>query len=400
MFLTNTFQWPWTRIAGLAAPRPLLFVNSDNDRIFPMDANERIMARLERLYSLYGAGDRVDAVVSVGGHAYREDIRQAVYRFVNAHLKSDPRPVTDGELDVVSEGAQVPYVAIPYEKLRVFPTDADLPVDQINTKIDETFVPMAPVEPPKSGEYDVWRAKLVAELRRVSFANFPANVAAAKKVGEADEATDRLSSEDGIEFRLRYPSGKPSGSVLLVVLNEDEAATVPEWLESAKERDDTIVLCEVRGIGATRWTQKDPPNYVARSHALLGRTVDSGRVWDVIAAAKYLAMAGNGGKRDVRVAGKGAAGVIATYAAALDDQIAAVTVVAPPPSHMDTGAPQFLNVLRVCDVPVSLGLVAPRPLKLIDAPGEWKATQAVYAAAGAADKLSLKSGAGFQPARQ
>ena len=36
MFLHNTFRWPWVRIAGLIAPRPLLFVNSDNDRIFPI----------------------------------------------------------------------------------------------------------------------------------------------------------------------------------------------------------------------------------------------------------------------------------------------------------------------------------------------------------------------------
>jgi hypothetical protein len=298
----------------------------------------------------------------------------------------------------------VPYIAIPYEKLRVFPTDADLPADEINTRIDESFVAAAKVESPQSGEYDAWRKKLIGELRRVSFAHFPEVVPPAKRIGDADEATERLSSEDGIEFRLRYPTGKPTGSVLLVVLNEEEAESVPEWLDDAKERDQTVVLCEARGIGATRWTQKDPPNYVARSHALLGRTVDSGRVWDVIAAAKYLAATpGNGGKREVRVAGQGAAGVIAAYAAALDDQIAAVTVVAPPKSHMDDAAPQFLNVLRVGDVPVSIGLIAPRPLKLLDAPNDWKATQDVYAAAGAADKLSLpavKSGAGFQPARQ
>src|SRR5881296_959217 len=30
MFLYNTYQWPWTRIAALVAPRPLLFVNSDH----------------------------------------------------------------------------------------------------------------------------------------------------------------------------------------------------------------------------------------------------------------------------------------------------------------------------------------------------------------------------------
>lgn len=126
MFLHNTFAWPWTRIATLIAPRPLLFVNSDDDAIFPMDANERISKRLERLYSLYGAGDRVDAVVSIGGHAYRQDIRQAVYRVLNTHLKHDPRPVTDSEQDLVSDGQH----PIEPERLRVFATDDDIPDDQ------------------------------------------------------------------------------------------------------------------------------------------------------------------------------------------------------------------------------------------------------------------------------
>ncbi len=64
---------------GTRCARPLLFTNSDQDGIFPMDANERIINRLKRLYSLFGASDRVNAIVSVGGHAYREDIRQAAY---------------------------------------------------------------------------------------------------------------------------------------------------------------------------------------------------------------------------------------------------------------------------------------------------------------------------------
>ena len=33
MFLYNTYQWDWTTIAALVAPRPMLFANSDNDRI-------------------------------------------------------------------------------------------------------------------------------------------------------------------------------------------------------------------------------------------------------------------------------------------------------------------------------------------------------------------------------
>ena len=83
------------RHGSIVAPRPLLFVNSDPDRIVPMDANDRVINRLERVYSLYGTSDVVDAVVSIGGHAYRKDIRRAAYRSINLHLKVDPRVVAD-----------------------------------------------------------------------------------------------------------------------------------------------------------------------------------------------------------------------------------------------------------------------------------------------------------------
>lgn len=396
MFLYNTFQWPWTRIAGLIAPRPLLFVNSDQDSIFPMDANARIINRLERLYSLYGAGDQVDAVVSVGGHAYRKDIRQAAYRFINMHLKHDPQTVTDSEMDIVSEGRSPGESPIRPELLRVFPHDADLPPDELNTTIDEHFVPLGKPASPAPGRHHEWKQALLGELRRVTFGYFPKRVPPATTLGEPNGTTERLESEEGIEFRLRFPLGRDATSakksVLLAVMNEDEAGTIPEWIEQVADADQAIILCEPRGIGATEWTTENPPNYVERAHALLGRTVDTGRVWDVIAASQALSARWENAGADlpVHVAGRAAAGLIAAYAAALDDRIGGVTLVSPPTTHVESTAPQFLNVLRVCDVPDVLGLIAPRPLKLIDVDrSEFARTTAAYAAAGAIDRLSL-----------
>ncbi|HZN32251.1 MAG TPA: prolyl oligopeptidase family serine peptidase [Pirellulaceae bacterium] len=393
MFLYNTFQWPWTRIANLVAPRPMLFVNSDKDAIFPMDANERISPRLERLYSLYGAGGDVDAVVSVGGHAYRQDIRQAVYQFINAHLKGDARPITDSEIDIVSEGRDPgPYPIAP-ERLRVFPTDADLPRDEVNTKIDQQFVPIAKNAAPKAGEFEAWKATLRAELRRVSFRYFPETIPAAKKISDADALTERLESEEGVGFHLRFIGEKlpgPKNGMLLVVLGEEEAGTTPDWIKNVPSDGRAVVLCEPRGIGATKWTRKNGPNYVERSHALLGRTVDTGRVWDVIAAAKFLNVHYQS-RPKIFVAGREGAGLIAAYAAALDDSIAGVTLIQPPATHMDSAAPQFLSVLRICDVPAALGLIAPRPLVVEGSPADvFAVTSAAYSAAGAGEKLSIK----------
>ncbi|MBC7857037.1 MAG: prolyl oligopeptidase family serine peptidase [Pirellulaceae bacterium] len=374
MFLYNTYQWPWTRIAGLVAPRPMLFINSDKDAIFPMDANDRIINRLERTYGLYGKGNDVDSVVSVGGHAYRQDIRQAAYVFINTHLKGDPRHVTDSERDIVTEGGNPGPYPIPPEKLRVFPNDGDLPRDQLNTKIDESFVPLAKIVPPVAGKFAEWKAPLLKQLRGTSFRYFPESIPAAKKLKDIDAATERLTSEENIQFELRYPAGKAmtksntSKGILLVVLGEEDAGKTPDWLKDVNSDGKTIVLCEPRGIGATRWTRKNGPNYVERSHALLGRTVDTGRVWDIIAAAKYLAAQTKSGDTTplIHVAGQGPAGLLAAYAAVLDDQIAGVTLLSPSNSLMEKDSPQFLSALRTCDVKEALQLIAPRPLRLIE----------------------------------
>ncbi len=391
MFLYNTFAWPWTNIAALIAPRPLLFANSDADRIFPMDANERIINRLERLYSLFGAGDRVDAVVSIGGHAYRQDLRQAAFRFINTYLKNDPRPVEDGEVDLVIEEEKTVTHPIEPELLRVFPTDPDIPKDELNTKIDESFVPMANVAAPSPGEFETWRKGLCAELRRVSFRPFPKRIPAARVAAAGDAGDVRLTSEPGIEFFVRTASKSPPASptrIVLAVMNPDDPPGAPEWLASVTRPEDAVLICEPRGVGQAAWTRNNPPNYVERALPLLGRTADLGRVWDVAAAARWLR--GRFPDAEVHVAGRAGAGVIGAYAALWEPDIAGVVLVAPPPSHMDPAAPQFLNVLRVCDIADALGMLAPRPLRLIEskAPDAWSKTAAAYAASGAPDRLA------------
>jgi len=395
MFLYNTFRWPWTRIAALVTPRPLLFTNSDNDGIFPMDANERVINRLERVYSLYGASDLVDAVVSIGGHAYRQDIRQAAYRFINTHLKDDPRVVADSEADLIaSEGKDQKY-PIPLEKLRVFPKDSDIPKDELNTTIDRHFVPMAKVEPPAEGKFAEWKTALHAELRRLSFGYFPERIPSAKLLERAEPEVARVDTEPGISVRLqRVSTFKPTKDVkrvLLVVRNPASETPVTEFMHRVHEAGDEMYVCEPRGVGDTRWTQKDPPNYVARSHVLLGRTVDTGRVWDVIAAARYL-RAEHDGKVPVYLVGEGAAGVLGAYAALWEADIDGVILNKPPLSHMQDGAPQFLNALRVCDVPDVLGMLAPRPLTVYGTSREQlEKVAAIYAAAGSPAKLIVQT---------
>jgi dienelactone hydrolase len=390
MFLYNTFRWPWTRIAALIAPRPMLFTNSDQDGIFPMDANRRVINGLERIYSLYGAGDFVDSFVSIGGHAYRQDIRQAAYRFINTYLRNDPRIVTDSEVDLVTGPENKRRYPIPPEKLRVFPQDSDIPEDQLNTTIDQHFVPMAQVEPPKQGEYETWRAPILAELRRVTFGYFPERIPPAQFLERGKPFGDWVSSEHGMKVHLweiaKDGSTREPADIVLVVRNPDPNDHALNWLPAVMKPNDFVYVCAPRGIYQTHWTQKDPPNYVERSHVLLGRTVDTGRVWDVIATARYLRA--QHPDLPLYVAGKGPGAVLAAYAALLEPDIAGVIALDPPSSHMDVKAPQFLNVLRVCDIPDAFGMLAPRLLTIRGWTGDGPAKVAqIYAAAGASDRL-------------
>ncbi|HLJ09796.1 MAG TPA: prolyl oligopeptidase family serine peptidase [Planctomycetaceae bacterium] len=391
MFLYNTFEWPWTRIAGLVAPRPLLFVNSDADAIFPMDANERVISQLEKLYSLYGAGDRVDAVVSVGGHAYRQDIRQAAYRFINLYLKTDARPVTDSEVDIVEDPPAKVVHPIEPERLRVFPTDRDIPSDQLNTTIDQHFVPMAHVATPTHDNFDDWKLALTTELRRVVFGSFPERIPAARVVKQDSPQVARLETEEGISVRLETLADPAPGAqprrILLFVQNWGNDSPLPAWFEKTRRTHDHVLRCEPRGVGDTRWSSKNPPNYILRSHVLLGRTVDTGRVFDLIAIARYLRETYK--NVPIFVVGEGPGAVLAGYAAALEPDIAGVIAYDPPKTHMNSAAPQFLNVLRVGDIPQILGLLAPRPLTILNADDEFKATAAIFDAAGAAERFTL-----------
>src|SRR6266487_253223 len=163
MFLINTFQWPWTDIAALIAPRPMLFENSGHDTIFPMSSNDRIRARLEGLYGLYtNRTERLfDIGVMPGGHDDKVELRLMAYRWINRFLKGEDKPVTEPE-----------FAKIEGKLLRAFPNE--LPSDEINTKIDESFVPLASESLPQSRpEYEKWRAQKLGELRRLSLRGVP-----------------------------------------------------------------------------------------------------------------------------------------------------------------------------------------------------------------------------------
>ena len=373
MFFYNTYQWDWPLIAALIAPRPFLFANSDADTIFPMAGNRRISDKMRKLYKLVGVPEKFDDYVSVGGHAYRPDLRVAVFRFLNKHLKGDTKtPVVDAKFD-----------PIPGKDLRVWVTDDEIPKDARNAKIDETFVPRGHLTLPEGKEpreFTAWQKKAIDAIRERSFKPLPYVVSAGEHVSEDDTLVLRSRLRD---TTVLPPTPVDDKSPLLICL---DTPTSPErridWLRR-ENRLHEMVFVSPPGDSAFPWTRTSPPNRVERSLMLLGQTVDQQKVNDFLAAVKYL-------KRDwslkqLRVGGSGRDGILAAYAALLDPTIAEVLLVLPPTSHIE--GPHFPGILRTVDIPEALGLLAPRPLTIVGDDPAFDRTAEIYRLAGAADKL-------------
>jgi hypothetical protein len=377
MFLHNTYQWDWTTIAALIAPRPMLFANSDSDPIFPMDANRRIYKKLQTIYGLYGKDQSVSEYVSTGGHDYRPDLRGAIFQFLNRHLKGDPTAK-------VEDSAK--YKPLKGRELRVFPEDKDIPKDAINDRIDETFIPTAKVTLPEKGKFEEWKKAMIAELRRKSFRTLPEKSVEAKIVRGTHIPSFYIERRTYGEYESHmfwYAKDKRVDMVLgwhARFLRQDE-----KRLDAVlgSKFDEAYVLknnfCAFN-IGRP-WIRKSPPNYEERSRALLGWTADLENVDEIRSMVKLHKQ-----KEGVRIIGKSTDGILAAYAGLFEPSIKEVVVIDPPKSHKE--GPYFLNVMRVLDIPEALGLLAPTPLTIIG--GDEKAfarTAEIYRLAGAADKL-------------
>ncbi len=254
--------------------KPLLFANSDNDSIFPMDGNRRIIARLRTCYDMLGSKGNVDDYVSKGGHDYRPDLRIAVFSFLNKHLKGEVGTVKDAD-----------FPKIDGKDLRVFPEEKDLPKDAINATVDEVFVPKAEVKlPEKKEDFAAWKAGMVKRLRETSFRAIPEQVPTMKEIRSRNGESEDFSAEVGMEFfgKMIHANVDGDKTGTLVVMNPDDDASI-EGANWTKRHPNATTIYGIfpRGGGPNKWTRKNPPNTIERSLVLVGQTVDGARVRDI-----------------------------------------------------------------------------------------------------------------------
>ncbi|WP_265596372.1 acetylxylan esterase [Verrucomicrobium sp. BvORR106] len=396
MFFVNTFRWDYDRLAALVAPRALLVTNTDKDGIFPIDGVFNIYQSTRRVYKALGAEGNIGLHIAEGPHKDMQPLNTGEFHWMMRHLQGA------GLMDTTDTPA---VKGIPMEKLRVF---QELPADQINTRVDEVFVPLAgAVETPQDqAAWDKMREGWMEALRSRCFGGWSSLGEPATKLSDPVVTTNRdvtltawklapSSDRDpeggGDLFLLHGAAFKPEDLELMVLHALDDegwqevgntfgaafpavvgqkVAAKPDDKAFAEERDmlthrkwGMIYFCP-RGVGPRALS----PDVKTRTHQLrryylLGQTLEGQQVWDVRCAIRGLRSVDALKQASLWIQASRHQAGNAVYASLFEDGITRLDLHEVPTSHRD--GPVYLNVLKYLDLPQAAAMAAQRTRVII-----------------------------------
>jgi len=380
MFVVNTYRWDYPMVGALIAPRALLISGGDKDDLFPVEGVVRLHAGIRKIYRLYDADRKIGLHFVEGPHRDTQPLRIHAFSWFNRHLKHK-----DPLIETAARSFFEP------QQLKVFD---ELPKNEINTRISETFTPKAEIAavPESAAKWRAQRDEWIETLREKCFRGWPGagEPPDVKLVWSAQHNRIRLSAYDfasqhdiNLRFYLaqRAEVEKPE-RVIVRVLTEPQwtawvagmrvefAAELKNQLtpltdESSFDRiqrelrsgDVVVAYVMPRGVGPTRWKANEHrQTHIRRRFMLLGQTLDGMWVWDVRRAIQAVRTIGPLGDAPLIVDAESEMAGIALYAALYEHGIEEVTLTNLPESHRD--GPIFLNVLRVLDTPQTVAMAA------------------------------------------
>jgi hypothetical protein len=385
MFLVNTHRWDYPQLAALAAPRPLLFCNTDADTIFPLEGVVRTHAKVRGVYEALGAGEKLGLVITPGPHKDTQELQVPVMRWFNQHLRGTNALVENAAVKLFTP-----------QDLKVFRT---LPADSINSNIALTFVPAASnAWPASKKEWPRQRDLWLAALRDKSFRAWPARIGPAvlKEESRMDwgkllQGVEKLTAPAGatvegatvggpevVHYLVAGAAGR-TAQLSLELPRQCEALDV--HVHSSAQRGSIQVKAGSRVASA--WlnlpplvTNSAPADVkkeiqLRRRFMLLGMTADSQRVLQIAEVIEALRRRPELSKVPLRLHARGNMAVNALYAS-LFAPVDELVLTELPLSHQL--GPDYLNVLRVLDIPQAVVMAAERgSVKLgVADPAAWE----------------------------
>jgi hypothetical protein len=379
--MVNTYRWDYPLMAALCAPRPLLLGNADADQLFPLDGVMRTRNFIKQIYDLYGATTNFGLAVGPGPHKDTPELQTPVFHWFNVHLKHDTLSAS-----IESAG---PKLFSPQD-LRVFDT---VPADQINTAIQDSFVPKAkpPEVPTTVDEWQRLQKSWMDDLRQKCFAGWPSESEPlsvtrlfSRETGGIQYEAYEIQSQTNVTVPvyLMRKSGMAEPCQLELYVADDSFTSAPRNTvadletcimqarmafnpgESKGNLNHQIIESNLalaifcpRGIGAGNLPANSQAQItLRRKFMLLGQTLDGMRVWDVRCAVEALRSLQNFRETPICLCAQGYMGVNVLYAALFIPEINSLNLRQIPNSQRF--GPDYLNVLKILDLPEAAAMAA------------------------------------------
>ncbi|RCS54635.1 acetylxylan esterase [Bremerella cremea] len=362
MYWVNTYQHDYTLLPALVAPRPLMIGNTDRDGIFPLDGVNRCYFAARDIYELYGKAPNLALTITPGPHKDTQQLRIPAFHWLREHLQGESPPITDVALPLFTP-----------QELQVF---TKLPVDEINTTIDETFVAVAPpaVVPQSSEQWEQICSELKNRLTTKSFrawpeAPVPLDLKLTGESHKGDWEVDQyeFNSQEHASlplFIFQSSAAKKRTPTRLIVVDQQQWQAYAAFLKAPNQApcplgkpnaDQAVAVLPVRGIGPTQWNQHPRKDtHIRRRFLLLGQSLDGMRVWDIRRAAQAATQIGTESSETIDVVATGNLAGLAVYAAIFEPTIGALDLTDLPANHRN--GPYFLNVSRFMSMPEALAI--------------------------------------------
>lgn len=402
MFMVNTYGWDFPLVAALSAPRPTLFSNSDKDTIFPLSGVIRAHDQLRSLHELYAKNakggkkgtNQLGLLITEGPHSDTQELQVPAFRWMNRWLRESDA--------LVREPAEPLFTP---QELKVF---AELPTDERNTTLDETFVPAATDLPSPSTkeEWEHQAGAWLTALQQQSLRGWPAEAPAPRTDLIAERVAEGLrlrilefTSDENLRFPVYLLQGARHERPELLVVTVMDTEGFEKWrttfagafgellpgapvsapdakgFASEQAMMDrfpwAFAVVAPRGWGPNAWEGTGVKyGHLLRRFVLLGKTADEGRIWDVRRAIAMLREREDLSTSRVWLQGEGDAAGIALYAGLFEPAVERFDLHRPPTSHRES--PILMNVLKTLDMPQALALAFPRRVLIHDSdPSAW-----------------------------
>ena len=361
-------------LIALAAPTPYLICSSEQD-FFPLEGARRTVEAARRVWTLYGAPEKIDWFHEPGGHGIKQAGREHVYAWMRRWLRGE------------SPGASVPEPSIhtEYEEdLNCTPTGqiatslkGDTP-STINTRR------YAEVVPARSG-----LRRRVLRLTAGAPSVTPLSLQSLGRAETSQYHIERLSfdSDRGLTIPalLFTPASASASARVALYLNQagatSEADPRPDVLELL-QLDYTVLALDPSGVGrlasrwegyADQWFGQEKAAWVA---LMTGRPMVGLQIRDILRGIEVLKAKGLLGPSGVLGVARGLVSVSLLHCAVLDarltrlvleDMPSSYAAIARAPIHRGIFEIVIPGVLREYDLPDLAAAVAPRPICLLNA---------------------------------